>query len=425
MRIYERHLDKMIEIKNKANCSGCTACYSVCPRSAIEMKIDEEGFKYPEINKTKCVECVMCDRVCPIVNKNKLNKEVTSGYIVQHINDQIRLKSTSGAAVNAIAEYIILNNGVVFGCEFSNDKVCRHIMVTTVKDLKKIQGSKYVQSDLGECFKNVKKQLEAGKKVLFIGMPCQVAGLERFVKENRENLYLIDLACHGVPSPEIFKEFIQFLQNKYKDKISNFVFRDKTYGYSATNIKVYFSHGKTIDCRNDIKTFTRLMFKGITLRPSCYNCTFKTKNRVSDITIFDCTLVGSYDKSMDDDKGTTSILCHSDKGRQLLEMKEVAQNIRIKAVDSERLILAEGSMLVASAKKSEMREAFFNDRKTMTYEQLSKKYAPVTLKMLVGDFVKRSLRYTGPLGKAIILQNKKNSIKKYQREFLGGSGENE
>ena len=325
----------MIEINNKAECSGCTACYSVCSHNAIEMKSDEEGFKYPKVDRTKCVECGLCNKICPIANKAKRDEEVTSGYIVQYTDDHTRLRSTSGAAVNAIAEYIISCNGVVFGCEFCSDRVCRHTMATTIKDLEKFQGSKYVQSDLGECFKNVKEKLDEGKKVLFIGTPCQVAGLERFIQKNKENLYLIDMACHGVPSPEIFKDFILFLENKYKNRISNFVFRDKTYGYSATNIKVYFSNGKTIDCRNDIKTFTRLMFKGITLRPSCYNCSFKTKSRVSDITIFDCTLVGSYNKEMDDDKGTTSILCHSNKGRQLLEQQDVRQKMRIQRVDSD------------------------------------------------------------------------------------------
>lgn len=232
---------------------------------------------------------------CPILNKRKIGEENTSGYIVQNKNDSIRLKSTSGAAVNAIAEYVISCGGVVFGCEFSDDRVCRHTMATDISDLGKFQGSKYVQSELGDCFKSIKEQLDADKKVLFIGMPCQVAGLESYIKRNKENLYLMDLACHGVPSPGVFKDFIQFLEHKYKGKISNFVFRDKTYGYSATNIKVYFANGKTIDCRNDIKTFTRLMFKGITLRPSCYECAFKTKHRVSDITIFDCALVGNID----------------------------------------------------------------------------------------------------------------------------------
>ena len=384
----------MIEINDKVNCSGCTACYAVCPQSAIEMKLDEEGFKYPRVDKNRCVECGLCNSVCPILNKRKIGEETTSGYIVQNKNDSIRLKSTSGAAVNAIAEYVISCGGVVFGCEFSDDRVCRHTMATDISDLGKFQGSKYVQSELGDCFKSIKEQLDADKKVLFIGMPCQVAGLESYIKRNKENLYLIDLACHGVPSPGVFKDFIQFLEHKYKGKISNFVFRDKTYGYSATNIKVYFANGKTIDCRNDIKTFTRLMFKGITLRPSCYECAFKTKHRVSDITIFDCALVGSY-------------------------------KMRIKSVDSEELILTEGSMLIASAKKSENREAFFHDRELMTYEQLTNKYAPITLKMIIGDIVKRSLRYTGPIGKAVILYNKKKSIEKYQREFMGRSGENE
>lgn len=168
----------MIEINDKVNCSGCTACYAVCPQSAIEMKLDEEGFKYPRVDKNRCVECGLCNSVCPILNKRKIGEETTSGYIVQNKNDSIRLKSTSGAAINAIAEYVISCGGVVFGCEFSDDRVCRHTMATDISDLGKFQGSKYVQSELGDCFKSIKEQLDADKKVLFIGMPCQVAGLE-------------------------------------------------------------------------------------------------------------------------------------------------------------------------------------------------------------------------------------------------------
>ncbi len=415
----------MIEVTNKINCSGCTACYSICPQNAIEMQVDSEGFKYPVVNKDKCVQCGLCDKACPIVNKNEPKIENATGYIVQNNNDAIRLKSTSGASVNAIAEYIISTGGVVFGCEFSSERVCKHTMASTIKELEKFQGSKYVQSELGNTFKHVQQQLNNGKKVLFIGMPCQVAGLDRYVRKNKENLFMIDLACHGVPSPAVFENFIQFLEDKYKSKIVNFVFRDKTYGYSASNIKVYFANGKTVDCKNDIKTFTRLMFKGITLRPSCYDCAFKTKSRVSDITIFDCALVGKYDKDMDDDKGTTSIICHSEKGISLLSQPEILKNMRIKEVDSEELIHAEGSMLIASAKMSDRREEFFSDFGKISYEQLTKKYAPITIKMIIGDIVKKSLRYTGPLGKAVLLYNKKKSIKKYQRDFIERSNKNE
>lgn len=378
--------------ENLSDIKGDYICVSNVHVNASESKKKKIKKIYEKCSVLIALSEEWKERLSQIVSPSKIS--VIENYSILH----------------AIAEYVISCGGVVFGCEFSDDRVCRHTMATDISDLGKFQGSKYVQSELGDCFKSIKEQLDADKKVLFIGMPCQVAGLESYIKRNKENLYLMDLACHGVPSPGVFKDFIQFLEHKYKGKISNFVFRDKTYGYSATNIKVYFANGKTIDCRNDIKTFTRLMFKGITLRPSCYECAFKTKHRVSDITIFDCALVGSYNKDMDDDIGTTSILCHSDKGKKLLEQPDVIDKMRIKSVDSEELILTEGSMLIASAKKSENREAFFHDRELMTYEQLTNKYAPITLKMIIGDIVKRSLRYTGPIGKAVILYNKKKSI---------------
>ena len=174
----------MIEINDKVNCSGCTACYAVCPQSAIEMKLDEEGFKYPWVDKNRCVECGLCNSVCPILNKRKIRGETTSGYIAQNKNDSIRLKSTSGAAVNAIAEYVISCGGVVFGCEFSDDRVCRHTMVTDISDLGKFQGSKYVQSEIGDTYSQAKQDLMQEKTVLFSGTPCQIAGLKKYLKKD-------------------------------------------------------------------------------------------------------------------------------------------------------------------------------------------------------------------------------------------------
>ena len=406
----------MIKIDNKAKCCGCTACFSICSNEAISMMEDQEGFLYPVVNETKCIDCKACEMVCP-VNQTKPQKEPLQACLIQNKSDEIRFQSTSGAAVNAIAEYVIKLGGCVYGAEISKTVECIHVKAESVDDLKKFQGSKYVQSYLGECYSEIKDAIISDRYVLFIGMPCQVAGLKSFLKKEYQKLFTIDLACHGVPSPGLFRDYVDYLSKKHGNLVTNVVFRDKTYGYSASNVKVYFTNGVTRDCKNDVKTFTRLMFNGISLRPSCYECAFKTKGRVSDFTIFDCALVKAYAREFDDDKGTTSVLVHNEKASALLRHSFVKERVRIHHAQSEELIKNEGTMLIASARKNAKRKQFFQDREHMSYEELTKLYAPVTIKMLVGNFVKQTLRYTGPIGKKLLKINKRRSISEYKRNY--------
>ena len=314
MLILERRLGRMIEINDKVNCSGCTACYAVCPQSAIEMKLDEEGFKYPWVDKNRCVECGLCNSVCPILNKRKIGEENTSGYIVQNKNDSIRLKSTSGAAINAIAEYVISCGGVVFGCEFSDDRVCRHTMATDISDLGKFQGSKYVQSELGDCFKSIKEQLDADKKVLFIGMPCQVAGLESYIKRNKENLYLMDLACHGVPSPGVWKRYLkeQFGSNK----VISMQFRNKTRGINDVTLDYTLTNGSVFREHYKESSYIQGFINNYYVRPSCFECKFKGIDRCSDITIGDFWSLKEFHPEMLNQYGVSSVIIHSKKGER-------------------------------------------------------------------------------------------------------------
>ena len=402
--------------QNKEICCGCSACSNVCPKDAITMTEDEEGFLYPSVEQKKCIQCGCCEQVCPVGNTTAPGHPYAA-YLIQEMSDQVRLKSTSGAAVNAIAVNVLRNGGCVIGAELSEQVVCQHIVIENEEELRRIQGSKYVQSDLGDCFSVIRRELKKERLVLFVGMGCQVAGLKAYLNKEYDNLITIDLACHGVPSPGIFREYIEYLTKKHHKQVTNVVFRDKSYGYSASNVKVYFSDGTSTDCRNDIKTFTRLMFNGLSLRPSCYECAFKTEGRVSDLTLFDCAMVGTYAPEFDDDKGTTSVLVHSEKAIALIKAEVLNGNMRAKRVNAEELIKSEGTMLTASAKRNPKREDFFEDRTTLSYEELTKKYAPATSIMFVGNLVKRTLRFTGPLGKSLLKMNKRNSIREYQKKY--------
>lgn len=406
----------MLTISDKSQCCGCTACYNACPKSAICMVIDNEGFLYPKINMDLCVDCKLCEKVCPVDNTQPVGKPLKA-FVLQYKNDTVRMNSTSGAAVNAIAEYILERGGCVYGAELSDDVKCRHIRIDSINDLTGIQGSKYVQSDLDLIFNDVRNQLDNGRYVLFVGMPCQISGLKSLLSKDYENLYTIDLVCHGVPSPGLFEDFVAHISRKYNKKVSNVVFRDKSYGYSASNVKVYFDDGSCKDCNNTVKTFTRMMFSGLSLRPSCYDCAFKTMGRISDFTLFDCAMISAYCPQMDDDKGTTSVFVHSEKGLELLSKPDVMDKIRISDADIDELVKTEGTMMLSSARKNPKRAAFFDDRQSLTYEQLCKKYAPVSAKMVVGNIVKKSLRLTGPIGRKLLALNKKRSIREYQKKY--------
>lgn len=194
----------MIEINTKENCCGCYACYNVCPKQCITMKTDNEGFWYPDIDKDKCVNCNLCEKVCPIVNPVQRNESLKLSYAVQNKDDAVRLSSSSGGMFHLLAESIIKQDGVVYGAGFDKDFSVKHIRINKIEEIQLLQGSKYLQSDIGNIYKQVKKDLKENKQVLFTGTPCQVEGLKSFLGREENNLLTMDFICHGVPSPMIW-----------------------------------------------------------------------------------------------------------------------------------------------------------------------------------------------------------------------------
>ena len=221
----------MIQIKDKANCCGCTACASICPKDAISMEPDTLGFKYPKVDLSKCIDCGLCEKVCAFndhYDKN-LNLKEPEIYAARHKDMHEIETSRSGAAFIAISDYILENGGVVYGVGYKNHFRVAHKRAITKEERNEFKCSKYVQSDLSGIFRQIKKDLLAGKTVLFSGTPCQTAGLNSFIgKKLRQNLFLLDVICHGVPSPYILRDYITYIENKYKREIIEFNFRDKS-----------------------------------------------------------------------------------------------------------------------------------------------------------------------------------------------------
>lgn len=344
---------------NKKDCCGCTACASICPKNCIEMVTDNEGFKYPVVNDELCNNCGLCEKVCPVINHSIDSfEQPMKSLIVRHRDEEIVRTSSSGGSVTAFAQEIINQGGVVFGCAFDDNFDVVHRLAETTAQLSAFKGSKYVQSDLGDTYKNVKAQLENGRKVLFVGTPCQVAGLVSYLKKPFENLFTIDFVCHGVPSPLVWEKYREAMCKKYKSEIVYANFREKTYGYHSASLTLRYANGKKSSENTKTDYLMKSFFDDICSRPSCYDCKFKTAKRHADLTVFDCWNISRYEPALsDDDKGLTAVFVQSEKGRQLFE--KVKDSFICYNADTQLLLKTDGYMAVKSVSAHPKRSEYF------------------------------------------------------------------
>lgn len=381
----------MITITDKRNCSGCTACANICPKHCIQMKADNEGFLYPDIDECQCIKCKACESVCPIQNPIAEKQTVQKAYLVQHKDEKVRLDSSAGGAFTAIATIILQKGGVVFGAAYDENFHVRHEYVETVDDLKKFRNSKYVQSEIGNSFSLVKGFLQQGRWVCFSGTPCQIEGLYKFLKRPCEKLILVDVVCHGVPSPLIWDKYLEY-QNVSGDRPENIRFRDKFYGYKYSTMSIIRKEKTEYHAGSQLDPMLRAFFSDICDRPACYNCKFKKRYRVSDITIWDCFSVYNFDEKMDDDKGTTRVLCQNGKGNEVI--KEAEKYAVCKEVSADDLVKGVREMF-ESVKINEKREIFFNDAQQMNGTVLFENYYPITFKVKIKTQIRKFLLVTG------------------------------
>lgn len=381
----------MIEIKNKEKCSGCTACVSICPQNCIAMQSDDEGFCYPKVNKDSCIHCDACEKVCPILAPIKETPVEQKAFVVQHKDEMVRLDSSAGGAFTAIATVILNRGGVVFGAAYDENFQVYHTCVDNIEDLKKFRNSKYVQSQMGNCFKQVREFLKQGRWVCFSGTPCQIEGLAKYIGINNEKLLLVDVVCHGVPSPLVWNKYLEYSGVK-ENRPDNIRFRDKYYGYKYSVMSIIHNGKNVYHAGSQLDPMLRAFFDDICDRPSCYSCPFKKRYRVSDMTIWDCFSVYDFDKNMDDDKGTTRVLCHSEKGKALME--EICDFIRYKEVAPDQLVDGVKEMTESVGMNSK-REVFMTDAIALDGEALIKKYYPMTTWVKLKTLIRKVLLVTG------------------------------
>lgn len=300
----------MIKIEDKSKCCGCSACAERCPVQCIELCDDEQGFTYPHVNESKCVDCGLCEKVCPFLNPSSARLP-QSTYSAINNDLPTRLASSSGGAFSALADMILRAGGVVFGARFGKNWEVVHDYCEKIEDLPPFRGSKYVQSLIGDNFIKAERFLKKGRLVLFTGTPCQIAGLRGYLRKDYDNLLAVDVACHGVPSPLIWNEYLQTITTA-AEKIS---FRDKSHGWRAFHIVI----DDKVDEFFNTNLYMRAFLKNLILRPSCYNCKVKCGSSMSDITIADYWGVHKISPEMYDDKGISLVICYSDKGLKFLK----------------------------------------------------------------------------------------------------------
>jgi coenzyme F420-reducing hydrogenase beta subunit len=387
----------MIKKILKENCTACQACSNVCPQKCISMEVDYDGFYYPFIDESKCLNCGLCIKVCPSLNKNEVDNH-PKAFACSNNDENIRLQSSSGGMFSLIAEYVLANDGVVFGAKFDQDFRVIHDFVQEKDKLQEFRGSKYVQSEIRDVYTKTKDFLDAGRWVLFTGTPCQIDGLKSFLGKPFDYLFTADIICHGVPSPRVWLEYISYREKMARAKTKRIAFRRKDEGWKLFSVSFIFQNDTEYRQTFNNDPYMKAFLKNICLRSSCYVCGFKTLHRQSDITLADFWGIQNILPGMDDDKGTSLIIINSKKGQEIFE--QVKKKMRYKEVDIEKA-LAYNTSAVKAVAYNPKREKFFAELGKLSFDNLVKKYCTDRrllrikrkIKIMICFFLKRSVYY--------------------------------
>lgn len=351
----------MIEIKNKSLCSGCASCVNACPKKIIKLTEDEEGFNYPIIDKAKCIDCHLCEKACPLLNNKWLDlcqkdKRYPKFYAGQLKNKSVLLEVSSGGAFWAFAQEIIQRGGIVYGAAQYHVDDIRHIRVSNLEEAKALRRSKYLQSNIGDTYNQVKKDLKDGLTVLFSGTGCQIGGLMSFLGKDYDNLYTCDVVCHGVPSRKVWKAYRNEKEERESKKIVDLIFRDKSLGWQNNQYKIVYDDNTIEKEDSSFQLFHAGYLSGLFYRPSCGSCKFSTLPRISDITLADYWKYSGKFYNAENDLGVSLISVNSPKGVNLLFSSEEYLDIE---VTKESLALSSCRHLDEHPIENRNRPAFF------------------------------------------------------------------
>lgn len=377
-------------ISEKNQCCGCEVCGAVCPKKAITFNEDEEGFLYPTINEYKCCDCGQCKRACAFQtskkNKNEFNKKFEKIYAVKHRDHDVRMKSRSGGIFTAISDIVLEKGGVVYGATYDESMEVVHVRAETKEVRNQMRGSKYVQSKTdSEIYSKIKQDLQEKREVLYSGTSCQIAALKSFLGSKYNNLICIDIVCHGVPSPKVFRDYLKYWEVKTGEKIRDFDFRNKKdYGWAGHVESVFTKNKKKDSC-----LYTMLFYQHNILRPSCYVCPYKGLEHPGDITIADYWGIDVAAPGFSDNKGVSLVLVNTELGEKYFQ-GALNDYQSIEAIPTE----IEKSMqppLKEPFKEPVNRVDFWNDYNLHGFNYIAQKYAGNSWKWIIKYRLKKIL----------------------------------
>lgn len=408
----------MIELKQKSDCCGCSACVERCPKSCIRMQEDNEGFLYPVVNEAACIKCGLCEKVCPVIHQICI-REPQAVYAAKNPDEQIRLKSSSGGIFTALAERTIQRGGVVFGARFDEKWEVAHDFTETIEGLALFRSSKYVQSRIGANYQIAEAFLKAGREVLFSGTPCQIAGLKSFLQKEYAGLLAVDVICHGVPSPRVWREYLKEIVLRPKGAtsgkntvlsslnempvITGISFRDKRLGWKKFGFEIRksaFKADKNSVLKSGINqektflfehlhenTFMRGFLADLFLRPSCYDCPAKAGRSGADITLGDYWGIGLTHPELDDDKGVSVIIINSLNGAEVLNTLDLELHMA-----SYEDVCSKNPALIHSVRIPTKREQFFAHSSESTIAKIKRLTRP-TIKQYIQKCIVRVAKF--------------------------------
>lgn len=382
---------------SKADCCGCSACVSVCPKQCLEMKEDKEGFLQVKLSKNNCIECGICEGVCPVLSKNNEKEKEIEAFAVKNPSESERNASSSGGVFVALANKVLEEGGVVCGARFDEEFHLIHDFCKRKEDLKPFLGSKYLQSDMRDCFKQTKELLNGGRLVLFVGTPCQVMGLKLFLRKEYENLIATEVVCHGTPSPLVWRKYLEEVckrKNISLNEIENISFRNKDKSWRVYSLKIE-GNEKTIlkETLHD-NIYMRGFLQNLFLRQSCHNCPAKNFKSNADLSLADYWGIDRFHKEIDDNKGVSAVILYNKKIS--LYFKKLSLCFKETTL---RNILETNSALVKSANPHKNREVFFETMQEKGLLNLKQYVGEPTLKK-----IKRKIRWFLSDVKALIIK---------------------
>lgn len=355
-------------IKKREDCSGCVLCATICINNAITMVPDVLGFSYPVVDVKKCTHCGLCLKECSFCPPEPVSFKQRY-YALRHFDESDLLKSQSGAAFVIFSDAILDQGGVVYGAAFDENFRVLHKRAVSAEEREGLRFSKYVQSDLNDCYIRTLQDLKDGRKVMFTGTPCQIAGIKAFIPSKyRENLFLVDLICHGVPSPKIWSDYLVYIEKKY-GKIKKAYFRDKRIGWNV--------HKETFVCdkEHSFITFKKLFYSNISLKKCCYSCRFSRYERISDLTIGDFWGSERIPSLPKDNKGISLVLVNTKQGQILFNIaskghfsQEVSKDVCVQP------------QLLGPAEYNANRELFEKEYSGKGFLYVAKKYSDLNIK---------------------------------------------